>query len=276
MHTRRWTLSLCLLSIFVSMTPAYGGDISADISRGQYTGDGGFLEIGAFLFAGNSALVGVPKKGETATGGAIGLTGRWQKGPAFIEAGAMDSINLGLSVWNNEHWWVDAMISQRHKGLDPDDIDALKNSNLEKREADLPIGLRATGYLGNTLVQITVLSGDLRDKHDGYTLAAELGHYWQIRNYNLHWLLGAIYESDNVTHYYFGVDSDQADANFPAYNADASYRLFAEMGLTLALTEHWVVRGQARYGRLSNAIENSPIIEDNYTTLAAVSLSYVF
>jgi outer membrane scaffolding protein for murein synthesis (MipA/OmpV family) len=276
MNSRPWTLSLCLASLFTVAMPAQGGDIDSDIVRGQFTGEGGYFEIGAHLFAGNSPIVGVPKDGNTVTGGALSLSGRWQQGAGFIEVESLGDINIGLNLWNNEHWWVDALVSQYHQGFDPQDVDALENSNLRERSRDLPIGLRATGYLGNTLIQITFLSGDLRDKHNGYSLAAELGQYWQIRNLNFHWLLGALFDSDTVAQYYFGIDSNQADANFPAYQADASLRLFSELGLTMALSEHWVLRGEARYAHLSSAIKDSPFIEDSYATLAALTLSYIF
>lgn len=276
MNTRRWLLSFCFINVFWLPPAAFGGDIGSDISRGQFTGEGGYLEIGAHVFAGNSPYVGDPKDGDTATGGALSVSGRLQQGSGFIEVKGLEGINLGLNIFGNEHWWLDALISQFHREFDPDDIDALENTNLRKRSADLPIGLRATGYLGHTLIQITLLSGDLRDNHNGYSVAAEVGRFWQIRNYNLHWLLSAYYDSDNVTHYYFGVDNNQANGDFPVYQAGNSLRLAAELGLTLALTENWVLRGKARYTHLSNAIEDSPFIEDDYATLAALTLSYVF
>lgn len=276
MTARYWTLSLCVASIFSLVSPVYAGDIGSDISRGQFTGEGGYFELGGTVYAGNNAVVGVPDDGDTVTGATVAVSGRWQQGPAFIEYTTLDTVNVGINLLHTQRWWVDALISQRHGNFDPQKIDALENSNLRKRSADVPVGLRATGYLGATLVQITVLSGDLRDNHNGYAVAAELGHTWQIRNYNLHWLLGAIFESDDVTHYYFGIDNTQADAQFPAYQASDSLRLVAELGVTLALNENWVLRGQARYAQLSNSIQDSPIIEDDHTTLAALTLSYVF
>jgi len=278
MHSRCRSLSLCLIGFFTLAPPVFGGDISSDIRRGQFTGDGGFFEIGGSAIAATSPIVGVPEEdqGNTAISGALTVTGRYQKGPAFAEITSFDSINLGLNLWNNDQWFFDALITQRHGDLDPQDIDALENSNLRKRSADIPVGLRATGYLGKTLVQITVLSGDLRDNHSGYTFGAEVGHAWQIRNYNLHWIVGACFESEHVTKYYYGVDDEQANAEFPTYQAADSMRLVTELGLTLALSEHWVVSGQARYTYFSNAIQDSPFIEDDYGTLAALTLSYVF
>lgn len=269
------------LSLFGSGT-AFAGDIDSDISRGQYTGNGGYFEIGSHLLAGNSPLIGTPKKGDTVKEGALSLTGRYQWGPGFVELESSSSeeassqITAGLNLWNNQTWWFDAVVSQFHRGIEVEENASFTNSAVKDRKADVPVGLRATGYIGNTLVQITVLSGDLTGEHDGYVLSSEIGRNWQHRNVNYHMLIGAVLESDKVTQYYFGIDSVQADANFSEYHADASFRLFTELGLTYVLTEDWILRSTARYTKLSNEIEDSPIIEDDYASVAALSLSYVF
>lgn len=265
-----------IAAFLIFHSPAWAGDIESDITRGQFTGDGGFFELGARLAAGNNPLVGVPNGGNTEKSAALSVTGRYQRGPAFIELNENLGLNVGLNVWGGDTWWFDAVISQAHDEINPDDIRELRNSNLKKRERDLPLGIRATGYLGNTLVQITLLSGDLRNEHDGYSVQSTLGQTWQKRNANFHLLVGALYDSDDVTHYYFGIDPNQSDFEYVAYLADDSLRVFAELGLTLALTENWVLRGKAKYTRLSDAITDSPIVEDNYESVAALALNYVF
>ncbi len=282
MISRLWTIPLRVLGfvgtglVLIGAIPTFAGDIGSDISRGQYTGEGGFFEIGSHLLTGNSPVVGSPKRGDTVTKAALSVSGRYQRGAGFIEVEDQRQISAGLNVWNNQTWWLDALVSQFHNAFDPENNSVLKNTALKERKADLPIGLRATGYIGDTLVQITFLSSDLKDEHDGYVLNSEIGRSWQVRNMNYHWLMGAVYESDKVTQYYFGIDSDEADANFAQYQADASYRLFAELGLTFVLTKDWVLRSTARYTRLSEEIEDSPIIEDDYASVAALSVSYVF
>lgn len=276
MNRRFRTLGLFSVLFTLGSHPTWAGDIDSDIIRGQFTGDGGYFELGARALAGNSPIVGVPKNGDTAKAALISVSGRYQLGAGFVELDEIGGLNVGLNFFAGDNWWLDAVISQAHGAIDPEDINALRNSALREREADLPVGLRATGYLGSTLVQITVLSGDLRDNHNGQTVSAKVGRHWQQRKLNYHWLVGAVYDSDKVTHYYFGIDPNQSDANFMAYVADSSLRLFAELGLTLALTEKWVLRGKAQYTHLSDAIADSPIIEDDYASVAAVALNYVF
>lgn len=281
MITRPWKLPLLAAGLLGSVA-AFAGDIGSDISRGQHTSEGGYFEIGTHLLVATSPIVGAPKKGESIKEAAISFNGRYQWGPGFFEIETYSSdkatsqVTAGVNILNNQTWWLDAIVTQFHQELDIDDNTTLRNSSLQNRKGDLPIGLRATGYVGNTLVQVTFLSGDLRDEHDGYVISSELGRAWQNRNMNYHWLVGAIYESAKVTQYYFGVDGNQADVNFPAYQADDSVQLFAELGLTYVLAEDWILRSSARYTKLTEQIEDSPIIDEDYASIAALSLSYVF
>ena len=87
--------------------------------------------------------------------------------------------------------------------------------------------------------------------------------------------MGAIWQSDEVMNYYYGVTSAEADER-GVYEADAAISTIARLDWNYQLTERWDLRLLASYRRLPNEISDSPLINDNKVITVFVGGVYHF
>jgi outer membrane scaffolding protein for murein synthesis (MipA/OmpV family) len=117
---------------------------------------------------------------------------------------------------------------------------------------------------------------DVSNAHEGVIGAVHVGRQKQIRNWNLHGLLGARLFSDKVADYYMGVSPDEATADIPEYRAKAGVLPSIQVGATLPLSEKWIFETQVQYTHLPDSISDSPLAQGDAIYAAQVGVSYVF
>ncbi len=267
----RWIALITLLTTFASV---FAADIARDVRIGDNAPEsrnGGFLEIGGGLFVESN-----PVRGEEDMAGiGVMISGRYRWNGLFIETiqHSSNALSLGYNAWNNENWSVDIIGTSINTEIITDDNKALEG--LDKRKSDFLFGGRATGYFGNYVAQLQVVE-DASDAHGGVITSLEGGRNWQVRNWNYHALLGIRYHSRKVVDYYLGIRPEEASATLPEYSADAGALFTTEIGVTYPLSEHWLFRGTAQYEYLSDALNQSPIINSNHYSTLSTTFNYVF
>ncbi len=264
--------------LFQSNTVA---DIASDVRSSETSPsstEGGFFELGVGFFAFDNPVRG----GDNGIEIKLYLGGRYQWNGLFIEATEVSSsnLNLGYNAWNSEHWSFDLIGSQLNENIIDEDNHELKkfrgnNDELSTQGLDFLLGFRATGYYENNIIQL-FLGQDISNTHDGMIGQIEAGRSWQIRNWNIHTLLGYRYHSEEVINYYLGVKPEQATATIPEYNADAGSIVTLEFGVTYPLAKHWVFRGTLQNEIFSDALNESPLLDNTSWSNFSTSLTYIF
>ena len=250
---------------------------AADISRDVRTGredesidHGGYLEIG--FTAGYS---GLPVVGAETNYFNITLGGHYRFRRFFIDAlvEGYNQFQLGLNLYSGPNWSVDLLGAASERGIDSNFSDEL--DTFIDRPPAFNGGLRATTYSGEFIAQLEALQ-DISDTHNGFTLTGIFGRKWLVRNWNLHALVGARFQSGAVLDYQFGIDSDEATDRFPAYEADSGTTFVTEFGITYPINEYWVFRGTARWWEVPHSVFNSPFITGEDYLVATGSLTFVY
>ena len=120
------------------------------------------------------------------------------------------------------------------------------------------------------------LSQDVAGVHDGYIATVDYLYEWQIRNWLVTSKVWAAFASEDMTDYYFGVDEDEATAEFPAYSADAGTIVGLDLRAEYPINENWIFHSNLHVLTGSDEIDDSPISEDEQITVAVVGARYQF
>jgi len=217
----------------------------------------------------------IEKSDDTTTDLTLALDARFRYKRFFIDV-VQDSFNnlaLGLVLANSDQGSTELVLVNVFDDIERDAIVGFES--ITQRDSDANLGFRSSMYRGNNIFQIELM-GDVSDSHKGVMGALHLGRQKQIRNWNLHALLGFRYFSDRVIDHYFGVSTDEATELLPEYKADAGLLPSLELGATLPLNEKWLFKTRARYHSLPESVVDSPLAQGDDFYFANLSVAYVF
>lgn len=263
------------------------GDLSSDVRKGASgpdSGNGGYVEVGAGLTSYTSPMVGVPEgnqKDDVHTEIFLDISARYQYNGWFMElfSQSLEQFTMGYNFYNGSNdytsgnWAIDWVALAEHDEMSAKETNDYRG--LKTRRGDFMSGPRATAYLGNYIVQLHALT-DISRTHYGELYSLKLARHWQYRNWNFHSIVGGTYRSQEITNYYFSIDTDEASARYPEYNAPAGMSYVAELGATYPISEKWVFRGFIRRIELESVATKSPLILDDHGEMIATAISYVF
>jgi MipA family protein len=210
------------------------------------------------------------------------VSGAYHYQGAFIELAdaTYDGLNIGYTLWDDNRWAVDLIAlnifgelsSEDNHSDDPErqkEIDLMQRSRLF-----IGSGTRITGYFDNTIVQYRLMA-DLSGA-DGVVSSLRVGQSWQYRNWNFHSVISADWLSKKASNFLIGVSPEEATTRFPAYDANSSLYVSAEIGFAYPLSDHWVGRAYLRYSSLPKQVSQSPLIDENHASVMALTASYAF
>jgi outer membrane scaffolding protein for murein synthesis (MipA/OmpV family) len=218
--------------------------------------DGGFLELGFGLhYSDGETMMREGFEGlefDTELNASLQISGLFYE--YYSESGQNGL--FGLNFYNNDFIGMDLIIGKEHDAFAEDKEDTLLLP-ISVRNADWSAGFRSAVYLGPLVVQGQVRR-EITDYHGGFTASLQSGLGFQIRNLNIHGVVGASYQSEEVVDYYYGVTAAEASTNFAEYNPGEDLTYNAEVGASFPISEDWIIRGQVNYTQYSESIVNSP------------------
>lgn len=144
--------------------------------------------------------------------------------------------------------------------VSPSFRDVPKRERRNRRTA----GLAGIEYQYSTAIadfQFQYLS-EFTGLHHGDELRLSIARHWSHGKHHLVGSLGAVWQSEEVINYYYGVTPPEADER-GTYSADAAVSGIARIDWNYELTERWDLRFLASYRRLPDEIAASPLINDN-------------
>jgi outer membrane protein len=255
--------------------------LSADISHSirnnsQDNATEDYFEFGLERFAGRGPSI-TDTEGKWNGGGSIVNFSYTWKG-LFIEryTESQNPLLLGYNAVNFDNWSFDLILGRGGRGLSSKNNERF--SGLEDRQDSTMFGGRLTGSVAGNIVQFT-LKRDISGHSKGTRASALIARNWQLRNWNLHGMLGLQYFDGNDIDYYLGVSGAEAtQSQFTEYRPGGDFYFTAETGVTYPITEDWVFRATARFRTVSDEALDSPLFLDKRSNVTAIrtSLSYVF
>ncbi len=116
---------------------------------------------------------------------------------------------------------------------------------------------------------------DISGVHQGDEARVSATHQWTSGKHHLNTTLGAIWQSQKVVDYYYGVTPLEADARGP-YEGSAAVSTVLRVDWRYTLTEHWELRMLGSYRGLPPAITASPLVSDKQVITGFVGGVYHF
>lgn len=189
----------------------------------------------------------------------------WRAGRFFLRGPG-----LGVELWSDDAWKLDAFAQWRFDGYDADDSDFL--AGMDDRRETLDAGMAVERRLGAYGRLNLSASTDALGRHDGQEL--ELQWSYPLRYVEAQ--VRARWQSDALVDYYYGVTAAEALPDRPAYEPGSG--LTWSLGLLTArpLGKRWLAFVGANVDLLPDAIKDSPIVEGSTRTRVFGALAWRF
>jgi MipA family protein len=196
------------------------------------------------------------------------IDGRYQWKGLFVEFANDPSRDknlpaIGYNFYSTVHWNLDLIAAAAT-------VDSEFNYEVDGQEKQISgeatrgIGLRAQGVWGNSIVQMVALPyfhQDFRSNSAVDYASLWFGHRWQIENWSVNGLLGAVYKSSGLLDHHFGVTESEADEIVWAYEPSSGIDYTAYIDLSYPVSKNILFQIYSRHTQYSDQTLDSPIIE---------------
>jgi MipA family protein len=256
-------------------------DLSTDVRNGTHSPsrtDDSYIELGMGVNVGTNPFYGIPEgneKDEIATELKVGINLHLQYHGWFMEtfSDSLEGGTLGYNFTNTDKWSFDVVALPQHQELSKKISKDL--AGIRTRHMDFMSGPRATGYLGNYIVQLHALT-DISNTHKGQVLSAKIARHWQYKNWNFHAIGGLSYRSDRVADYYLSIEPEDATPKFSTFQAQGGFVQVYEIGVTYPLSKKWVFRTSLQHYQLDSRWSKSPLLVSTNASEILTSINFVF
>lgn len=175
-----------------------------------------------------------------------------------------DNAHIGVdgvtyTFFNSEHFDLTIMAEPRFSPGDVDDTPVFEGID---RNLALDAGAEATVKFGPVYLEGQFLH-DVTDVYNGYEATAKLGLEQEFGQMSIDIGGGVIYRDKNLNDHLFGVRAEEVRADRAAFAPRGAANLFAEAELAYAFDQKTMVFGFAKYTRLSDRVQASPLVSRN-------------
>lgn len=158
--------------------------------------------------------------------------------------------------------------------LDP--ADTAKWNGLDKRKGQLEAGL-GLGLASDFGLWTARFSSDVSGRSKG----TELLFNWSAPLVHENWMLmpslGAMWRQDRLANYYFGgVSAPEAAPGRPAYQVGHAWSLVPSLVASYRINPQWLIGGILSADVFSDAIKNSPLVQQRARYDVLLGLGYVW
>jgi outer membrane protein len=242
--------------------------------------DGSYFDIGIGLIYQSDPFI---FDNENDSGLDIFINGRYQKHGFFVEFPHGTSmqqntiLSIGYNFLNTEHWSYDLRLAMNHRDLD---YKLPKSNVVSSRVSHSKLGLRILGDFDNTHLKF-IIAGASGDPESGVYASAWLSQNYQYSNWNFYTTVGIEYRNEDVVNYFYGIGENEFSGSneipgLPSYQGKSGFEYTGQVGFDYPITTDWVFEGFARTTLLPSGITDSPLVDGNAVTEAAILVKYVF
>lgn len=185
-------------------------------------------------------------------------------------------IQAGYYLWKDNENQLALSILGSPQNFNTDDTDNKQLKQLDNRHMTMMAGVtyRHNAEWGSVR---TVLAGDVLDNSNGFLWDLTYLYRFQFGKFSLTPGIGALWSSDNQNDYYYGVSkSESRRSGLSSYQADSSWNPYLELTATYSLNQNWTASAYGRYARLSDEIQDSPMVDRKSETTVWTGISYTF
>lgn len=185
-------------------------------------------------------------------------------------------LGAGYYVWNDQTDKLSVMAYYLPQYFKPKDSDDEQLRRLDKRKSTMMAGLSYAHFTQYGFLR-TSLAGDTLDNNNG--IIWDIAWLYRYTNGNLTLTpgIGALWNSDNMNEYYYGVSRKESRrSGLKDYDPEDGWNPYVELTASYRLSDSWTVYGTGRYTRLSDEIKDSPMVDKSWSGLLSTGVTYSF
>jgi len=179
----------------------------------------------------------------------------------------------GYQFYKQQNLSLDLIAQWRFDGYDEDDSPFL--TGMGDRKMNIEGGLGLTYFDGWGLWRFSFLN-DLRGEYDGQEVSFSYGKQFTRDKWSFLPIAGILWNSSDLTNYYYGVEPQFARPWRPAYSVGEAWNPFVSLLTNYQFNEKWSAMAVVRYQFFDSEISDSPIVEDDYKLTLLAGLTYRF
>jgi MipA family protein len=184
----------------------------------------------------------------------------------------LEGLEAGFKLYSDDGAKVSVFTSVSFLGYDSNESPFL--NDMSDRDMDIQTGLKFSYDIGADTLSLRA-STDLYNTHDGYSFELKYIHKLLVSEQNLLYVYGGLdYLSDKKSTYYYGVRAQEATAARAFYELSDTTTPFIGVRNIYLFNEKLSLVANAKYSKLDNSIEDSPIVDDGYEFSAFAALMY--
>lgn len=193
----------------------------------------------------------------------------------FFERGDfyIKGVVAGYRIFKQDRLSLHLIAQWRFDGYEEDDSDYL--DGMGDHYMNFEGGLALTYSDGWGLMRLSFVN-DLCDKHNGQEFAFSYSKEFTKDRWSFLPTAGILWDSSDMTDYFYGVESKYARPGRPAYSVGEAWNPFLGLLTNYQFNEKWSAMASLRYEFLDNEIADSPIVSDDYKLSIIAGLMYNF
>jgi len=117
---------------------------------------------------------------------------------------------------------------------------------------------------------------DILGRYDSWIFKTEAGYDFEYGKFAFYPSLIFIYQTAQFTNYYYGVETDEVNAQRAAYAPSEGLQIGAQTYIKYPLTNELSALVNLRIDKLSQEAINSPLVDEEYIYSGLASLIYTF
>ncbi|MEC4727288.1 MipA/OmpV family protein [Shewanella sp. D64] len=146
---------------------------------------------------------------------------------------------------------------------------------LETRRFTYLAGLEAFIYTRAGIINFS-LAHDMLNVHQGTEAQLKWIYNLPIQDWNFEFALKLDWKSEEIVDYYYGVRESESPYWNQEFKARSALNTGIELTSSYVITQHWDLLFLARYTHIADAIADSPLLNEEYTSTFYIGSSYRF
>ena len=147
--------------------------------------------------------------------------------------------------------------------------------DLEKRRFTYLGGLDAFIYTRVGIINFS-LAHDMLNVHQGTEAQLKWIYNLPVQDWNFELQLKLDWKSEEIVDYYYGVRESESPYWNQSFKSKSALNAGIELTSTYVMTQHWDLLFLARYTHIADAIAESPLLNEEYTSTFYIGSSYRF
>jgi len=180
---------------------------------------------------------------------------------------------FGAYIYNDNTYFVGTGVSIDFSSVDRNDNSTFKEMDELRGRGNLNLILERRSEIVNLF---TSIDRDISGASDGFRVTAQLSKPFEFGDLTIEPKIGVVWSDEDTNNYLYGIDSNQATADYTTYTSTDSIEPYAEVMVRYRFTKFLGLIGGVKYKKLDDTIMDSPMVDGKSELSVKLGLLFFF